>query len=268
MGVLWVPSYFRLVMNEPTQKDCRKLTIYLQPWHARSVHQGTVKGLDLQNLKGLRPSEIRSLETPVVSLVRPEASVEILVDGHNVRYEMAFVQQPAENLLRVIPDVTLGGPRLGMLRRGLRGETENGIPHRYQRFVERLFDNTGGVAMAAVEVVVGRKFHIGLDFFDHRSPSGLPVVGDVQDVLHENLYVDENTMTLEVLEDELLVICAIVFSNQVRVGFQLLSGGCPSGEWCNVWYRASGAALPLWRLGSGLWGDGKRRVSPAGLDRR
>ena len=92
MGVLWVPSYFRSVMNEPAQKDRRELTIYLQPWHARSVDQGTVKGLDLQDLEGLRPSEIRSLEAPAISLVQSEVREEIFVNGDNIRYEMGFVQ--------------------------------------------------------------------------------------------------------------------------------------------------------------------------------
>ena len=68
------------------------------------------------------------------------------------------------------------------------------------------------------------------DFRDSRFPSSLPIVGYVQDVLHEILHVDKNPVMLEVVENKPLVIIAAVFSVTISVEFLLLSDSCPSGE--------------------------------------
>jgi len=61
--------------------------------------------------------------------------------------------------------------------------------------------------------------------------SPVPVIGDVQVVLHENLYVNEDPVGLEILGDVLFVLSAVVLLGFVRIGAQLLQDGHPFGKW-------------------------------------
>ena len=91
----------------------------------------------------------------------------------------------------------------------------------------RIFDGrTTGV------VQVGhQKFRVALDSVDDWSPQLLPAVGDVQDVLHENLYVDKDPVGLEILGDILFVLSTVVLLGFIHIRAQLLQDGHPFGEW-------------------------------------
>jgi len=50
-------------------------------------------------------------------------------------------------------------------------------------------------------------------------------------VFHEDIYVDENLVVLEVLGDILFVLGALPFFGSVRDLSQLVQDGCPVGRW-------------------------------------
>jgi hypothetical protein len=75
--------------------------------------------------------------------------------------------------------------------------------------------------------MVGTKSSVISNLFDLRPPSSLPIRRDVQDVLHEINDVDKNPMVLEVLDEKLLVVVAIVFASTVSIELLLLSDGRP-----------------------------------------
>jgi len=56
-----------------------------------------------------------------------------------------------------------------------------------------------------------RKDRIPLDSPDGPCPKFLPVFGDVQDVLHEDVYIDEHPTVLKVPGDVIFIIVIIVF---------------------------------------------------------
>lgn len=58
-----------------------------------------------------------------------------------------------------------------------------------------------------------------LDFLDSSSPQLPPAFGNMQNVLHENIYTNENPVAFELLI--LCVLGAIEFRNLVRIVAQL-----------------------------------------------
>ena len=61
-----------------------------------------------------------------------------------------------------------------------------------------------------------------LDLPDGVSPLSLPVFADMQDVLHEDVYVDEDPVALKVLDDILFVLGAVEFFGLFCGAYQLL----------------------------------------------
>ena len=61
------------------------------------------------------------------------------------------------------------------------------------------------------------EFLVGFCRLDSRSPSGLPVVGDVEDMLHKHLEVDEDSAA-EIFANVIFVILASVFIDPIRLG--------------------------------------------------
>lgn len=136
----------------------------------------------------------------------------------------------------------------------LAGILDHSVYHAHKGFVERFVLGTGGLAIIDVTLVMELKRLVGLDLLDHRSPPGLPIVGDEQDVLHEMLYVDENSIIIEILTGGRLVpvVVAGVFFKTINVGFLVLLDGWPSDEW----HRASGIdRIAFWSLVFMLCGD-------------
>jgi len=168
------------------------------------------------------------------------------VDGHDIRGE--FVHHPTENPSRIISQVTLLGLGLDRIIRRRPGEVEDGVPHVHQRLVESPLLDTLGPALAGVVPVGGRKDPVAFDSPDSPSPQLLPVLGNVQDLLHENVDVDENPVAFEVLDDILFVLGAIVFLSLVRIETQFLQDGRPKGNRSRIREGASGIAFALWRL--------------------
>ena len=88
------------------------------------------------------------------------------------------------------------------------------------------------------------EFRVDLHCFDSRSPSGLPVIGDVEDMGHEDFEVNKNPAPEILAPDVVLVILAIVFIDPVRIVLLPLSDGRPTGEWGQI-YNGGRAASAL-----------------------
>ena len=72
--------------------------------------------------------------------------------------------------------------------------------------------------MLAVLLVVLFEVWVCFDRLNGRSPCGLPVVGDVQDRLHEDLKVDKNSAP-EIFTNVVVVIFSVEFLDPVRIAF-------------------------------------------------
>ena len=101
----------------------------------------------------------------------------------------------------------------------------------HQRLVEGVLLNTLGSALAGVVPDGLRKVTVALNLPDGPSPQLLPVFGYVQDVLHEDVYVDKDPVAFEILGDVTFVLVAIVLCGLVSVDFHLPQDGRPNGHW-------------------------------------
>ena len=101
---------------------------------------------------------------------------------------------------------------------GLRHDSENSVRRLHQGRVEVLLERAALLAHPAVVLMVFVEFCVGFDRLDCRPPSCLPVVWDVQDALHEDLVVNEDSAT-EILADVSLVVRAIILINSVYIAF-------------------------------------------------
>ena len=110
------------------------------------------------------------------------------------------------------------------------------------------------------------EIRVRFDRFDSRFPFGVPVVGDVQDILHEDLEVNKNS-TLEIFANIVVIVASAVPVDSVRVAFLFPPDGRPKGDGGDVWHRASDLMLALWRLDIELDRRRKRRVNTVRLDR-
>lgn len=201
----------------------------------------------------MSPGEKRCTAAPVPGLVFFETILKVLVEGDDIGREMAFVECPVLESFGVVYDVPLRGSRqdgLGELLRGLADDVENGTDRLNQGFVEGFLLATRSVALLAVTFVMEVKNTAPLNFLDRRSPFVLPIVRDVQNMLHEIIYAHENPMTLKILNYKLLVVVAIIFCNAACIELLILSNGRPFGDRRGVWNGVCGAA------GIMIWGGG------------
>ena len=167
----------------------------------------------------MRPGEIRFREFPTHTLTWLEVGEEIPVDCGDIRGEMGFVEDPTKKLFWVVPDVALGGLRFCRLR--MFGEFEDGVHHFHQELVKALLRDTAVVALITIFPPAMIKVVVSLDLQDCRLPFGLPVVGDVQDVLHEVLDADKNAVVYEILSDRLDVVGTVVFPSAIRLCLEI-----------------------------------------------
>ena len=100
-----------------------------------------------------------------------------MVDSTDILGEIGFVEHP----IRVIPSETLRCFWLDLFVRGLADDVKNTVQHSDQQFVEGLL-GTGDIAPVGVRPVVEFK----------QPPPRLLIVRDVQGVLREILYANEN----------------------------------------------------------------------------
>ena len=77
----------------------------------------------------------------------------------------------------------------------------------------------------------------------------------MQDVLHEDVYVDENPVALKVLDNVFFVLGAFALSRFIRGVSQLMLDGRPVGHWSQIWDRLSGITFALWSLWDELGGE-------------
>jgi hypothetical protein len=120
--------------------------------------------------------------------------------------------------------VALRGSDGDVTKGGSVQNVENSVCCIHQGLVEWPLRLTVFLAMVAVRFVVVHKFLVGFDRVNSRSPSGLPVVGDMQDSLHEDLKVNENS-ALHIFEDVVLEIVALVSIDSVRIAVLPLPDG-------------------------------------------
>ena len=78
-----------------------------------------------------------------------------------------------------------------------------------------------GIALntTVIELAVKSETVVGLNFLDHRSPLGFPVVRDVQDVFHEILDVDQDSIKLKFMNNRLFFLGAGVSPGTVHIAF-------------------------------------------------
>ena len=167
----------------------------------------------------MSPGYVRILGALFLMFLRGEVGEEITVDGDDIWREI--IHDPQTNPFGVIPEVTQIGPRLDTIFLRRLGTAENGVRHIHQRFVEPLL-NALGLALMGVVQIGERKGRIPPDFPDGLSPQLPPVFGNMQDVLHEDFYVDKNPVALEILSNVLFVLGTVVFWNLVLIGDQPL----------------------------------------------
>ena len=96
-----------------------------------------------------------------------------------------------------------------------------------------------------------------LDFVGSRPPQLLPVLGNMQDALHENLDVDENSVAFEVLDNILFVPDNIVFSIFVHIRLELPQDGRLKGKWS--WTRDGASCIGLALRGLQPRLDGRKK---------
>lgn len=119
-------------------------------------------------------------------------------------------------------------------------------------------------AALAVFSMVGFEIRVRFDRFDSRFPSGVPVVGGVQDILHEDLEVNKHS-ALQILTNVVVVVASAVPVDSARVAILLPQGGRPKGDGSGAWIKAG---FVLWCLGVRLDRRRRGRVGFIRLDRR
>ena len=143
------------------------------------------------------------------------------MDRYNVGREI--VNHPTEDPSGIIPQVTLRGPGLGRLARQLLGrKVQNGVGHVHQRLVEPRLRTVLDIALTGVLEVRVQELLLALDSPDGSSSLSLPVFGDMQDMLHEDIDVNEDPVALEVLDDILFILGAVELFRLLRGAYQLL----------------------------------------------
>ena len=222
------------------------LTVDNQPRQIRSVAYGAIEWLNFEDMEGVRPVQAFLF-----------GWIALLVEDNQVGREAGSVEHPAVKLARVVDAIVLRNPREDLVELGPRQDAEGGICGLYQRLVECGLRRSRGVAEAAVVPVVSFEVRVRFDRFDGRFPSGLPVVRDAQDMLHEDPKVNKYA-TLEVLPNVVLIVVAGVPIDPVRIAFLPLSDRRPVGEGSDIRHGTGGVVLALWRLDFGL-GRGRRR---------
>ena len=151
---------------------------------------------------------------------------EMVVDSTDILGGINFFGCLANGFPRVIRNVAPRDFRLDRngLWKNIAGNVKNDIQHAHKQFIEGLLIRIGYVTPVGVTPMVELEQLVGLDLVNYRSPLCLPIVGDEQSMLHEIFYRDENSMTLEMLENVLLifVVAAIVLIKRTHVELLLL----------------------------------------------
>lgn len=88
-----------------------------------------------------------------------------------------------------------------------------------------------GFTLIGVTQIGEVKKLVELNFLNYPLPLGLPIVGDVQDMLHEIIYVHKNLMMVKFSNYNLFVVVALVSFNAFCIKFLLLPG--------NLWRRVN-----------------------------
>ena len=223
------PALFPVSRSSIRARICCALTVHFQPRHARSVDQSSTPRLHFQNVQRLRPVQIRFIQVPLLPFLRAEVREESTVDRYDVWREI--VHHPTENLLRVVPEVPLRSLRFDQVVIRRPRNSEDRISHVHQWLVEPGLPSAHLFALACVQRAGFRKTFVELDLFNNWPPQLLPVFRDVQNGLHEDIYVDEDPMALEVLGDILFVLDRPVFLRFIGVGFQPRQDRRSAGRW-------------------------------------
>ena len=100
----------------------------------------------------------------------------------------------------------------------------------------------------------GRKCGVTFDFPDNTAPRHLPIFRGVQDVRHENVYVDKNLIVCGVPGNIPLVLGDPIFLRSIHVGLYLLCNGRLHGKRRRAHVRASNVATAFWSLWLQSWG--------------
>ena len=179
-------------------------------------------------MEGLCPGEICGVEVLLAPLSRTVARVDTTLNVYNIWGEI--LHQPMENLLRAVGGIADTSPGLDWVIRQHLGELDDGVHHVHQEFVGLPVAAPGSTLTGEVPVS-SQKYGVTLDLPDGLGPRRLPIFGDVEDVLHENVYANENPVVFEAFSDIPFVPGIVIFWGLVRIGLQLLYDGRPDGNW-------------------------------------
>ena len=156
---------------------------------------------------------------PVKQVVCPRGRGRaVLVQKDYVRRKALLVHHPTFEVIGAVDVVVLMLSRKDALEVGLGHDSENSVRRLHQGRVEVLLERAALLAHPAVVLMVFVEFCVGFDCLDHRPPSCLPVVWDVQDALHEDLVVNKDSAA-EILADVSLIVRMIILINSVYIAF-------------------------------------------------
>jgi len=85
-------------------------------------------------------------------------------------------------------------------------------------FISGPYNDFSCIPVLLAILLVFLELRVHLDRFDGRSPSGPPVVRDLQDTLHENLKINENSV-FEVFGNVAVIIHPVELLDPVGVAF-------------------------------------------------
>ena len=208
----------------------------------------TVNNQSRQGLSGANRVAVR-LDFEYMKGVSPVGVVGLAVflENEKVGAKPNLVKNPTPKHLRTADMIALRDPGV-VDELGLRQNFENPVCDFHQRLVENFLVRAMLVAKLTVLCVIPGEFLVLFHSFDLTSPIFLPVIGDVEDGLHEDLEIDENPAT-EIFADVGVVFIALVPIDSVHIAFLSHASARSEAAGRKAWHTRSDIEVALWGFG-------------------
>ena len=177
----WINSYSSCQSEPHTKRIPSTLTVHNQPRQMLSITYDITIRFHLEGVKGVRP----------VNRLPFLGAGAGLVEQNQIRREAPFVHHPTFDVVGIVDVVILVLFRRDAIELGSSHYGKDGVRHTRQRWVELGLQSPVITTQPAVAIVVLLEVGVRFDRGESRTPFGLPVDGDVEDVLDEDLVVDE-----------------------------------------------------------------------------
>ena len=209
------------------------LTVNDQSRQGLSGANRVVVWLDFEYMKGISPVG--------------GVGLAALVENNKVRAKPSLAHNPTPKHLCIADMIALRDPGV-VDELGLSQNFENPVCDFHQRLVENFLVRAMLVAKPTVLCVIPGEFLVLFHSFDLTSPSFLPVIGDVEDGLHEDLEIDKNPAT-EIFADVSVVFIALVPIDSVRIAFLSHASARSEAAGRKAWHTRSDIGVAFWGFG-------------------